>query len=220
MSTQPRAEDWAQESLADEVDALRRQLKEQREALAATQMALGWADLKLNTVLQLVSLMGAGGDTEEVLDQAAEIIRQASECESATIFLVDPDREEIYFAAARGPKGEAVKGLRLPRGRGVVGWTIEENQAVAISDVHRDSRFYKEISESVGYAVYSILSVPLRARGQAVGAIEVLNKPRREPFVADDIDLVQTAANVVSVIVAQAGLAPGESGRDQGHGRD
>jgi len=215
MNEQPQAEALAQESLAAEVDSLRRQLKAQGEALAAAQMALGWADLKLNTVLQLVPLIGAEGDTEEVLDQAAEIILRASECESATIFLLDPDREEVYFAAAKGPKGEAVKGLRLPRGQGIVGWTIEENQAVAISDVHRDPRFAKEISESVGYAVYSILSVPLRAHGRAVGAIEVLNKPRQEPFIANDIELVQTAANVVSVIVQRAGLLPGGPRRDE-----
>ncbi|HIE53020.1 MAG TPA: GAF domain-containing protein [Armatimonadetes bacterium] len=201
MAEQVTITNASAEELQQQIATLQRQLEERTDSLAQAQAALGWLNLRFNTLQQLMHLFNEDLSLAEALDQALEVILSVSECEAGSIFLLDEEKDELYFAAVRGPSAEQLKKVRLKRGEGIVGWAIEENETVAVSDVYRDARFKREISESVGLEVNSVLCAPIRVRGVPIGAIEVLNKPHQEPFVADDSDLLNTAAHAVGLLI-------------------
>ena len=60
-------------------------------------------------------------------------------------------------------------------------------RSLIVNDTDTDSRFYAEISKSIGYPTYSILAVPMRVRDVTVGVIEILNKKQKKYFTQDDL---------------------------------
>jgi hypothetical protein len=130
-----------------------------------------------------------------LLDTAMRIIG----CEAGTVFTADLGRSDLSFEVVRGPTADKLMALQLkvPVGVGIVGFCAQENVAVAVSDVEKDSRFYRVVSEATGYQTRSLLCAPMAREGRVVGCLEVVNKKGNKPF--DQKDLA-----VLSYLAAQA----------------
>jgi len=143
-------------------------------------------------------------DSEKNISKAMEIAMDLSmkymDCESGSVFLVDIDKNDLYFSAIRGPKAEDLKKLniRIPMGIGVVGFCSEENVSLALSDVNRDPRFYRAISQKLGYPTYSILCVPMFKNGRVYGAIQLINKKSNNTFSSGEIAVIDYIATHVA----------------------
>ncbi len=132
---------------------------------------------------------------EFVLDNAMRIIG----CEAGSVFTADLGRQDLSFEVVRGPSADKLMslGLKVPIGVGVVGFCAQENVCVAVSDVEKDSRFYRAVSEATGYQTRSLLCAPMARKGRVVGCLEVLNKKGGKPY--DQKDMA-----VLSYLAAQA----------------
>ncbi len=178
------------EQLEEELARVREALEEKKQEFAVLQKAYSSMSERLSVLQEIQPLLTIFRDEESLLEKIIDIILNRLEVDAGTIFLIDEPNEELYFAAVRGPKAEAVKGFRIKVGEGISGWVCQQNEPVAMSDVTKDTRFNREISQAVGYEVRSILCVPLRIRGKVVGCIEVLNKTHNDVFTSDDIELL------------------------------
>ena len=65
----------------------------------------------------------------------------------------DISDDDLQFVAATGPKASEVMKFRVPMGQGIVGFAAQEGVSLAVSDVEKDDRFYKDISDKIGYPV-------------------------------------------------------------------
>ena len=132
---------------------------------------------------------------EFVLDNALRIIG----CEAGSVFTADLGRRDLSFEVVRGPTADKLMslGLKVPIGVGVVGFCAQENVCVAVSDVEKDPRFYRAVSEATGYQTRSLLCAPMARQGRVVGCLEVLNKKGGKPY--DQKDMA-----VLSYLAAQA----------------
>jgi signal transduction histidine kinase len=74
-----------------------------------------------------------------------------------------------------------------------------------VSDVARDRRWFKGVDQVSGYQTRSLLCVPLRVKGQVIGALEVLNK-RDGPFTDDDLRLVSSLGDLAAQAIENARL--------------
>lgn len=128
-----------------------------------------------------------------LLDLAMQQIR----CESGSVLISRLGSGELRFAVARGPKaGELMRlGLTVPMGVGIAGFCAQENVALAVSDAERDPRFYRAVSEAVGYKTRSILCAPIAAGGRVHGALEVLNKLGGGSFDGTDLAVLAYLAH-------------------------
>jgi hypothetical protein len=129
------------------------------------------------------------------LDTAMRIIG----CEAGTVFTADLGRKDLSFEVVRGPSADRLMalGMKIPIGVGVVGFCAQEDVCLAVSDVEKDSRFYRAVSEATGYQTRSLLCAPMSRHGQVVGCLEVVNKQGGKPF--DQKDLA-----VLSYLAAQS----------------
>jgi len=190
---------------AQEAAALRQRLEERQREFAVLQRAFTLVTAQNQAMQQLLRVALHSPSLDEVLDRSVDLMMDLLKAEAGSLFLVDREAGEVYFKVAKGPAGDKVKGFRIKLEEGIVGWVATENETVAISDVSRDIRFKREISDSVGYDVRSILAVPFRLRGQVVGVFEILNKEGGDVFLADDRDMIMTLSNYLGLLLQLAG---------------
>ncbi len=132
-----------------------------------------------------------------LLDLAMEKIPS----ESGSFYVADLNRRDLGFAAVRGPKaGELVAlKLRVPMGKGLVGFCAQEGVGVAISDVQRDKRFYKEISQRLGYDTKSMITTPVIHDNRTLGAIQLINKNGSTSFSASELSILHYLAHQAAI---------------------
>lgn len=189
------------EQLEEELLRVKEELAEKKQEFAVLQKAYTSLSARMGVLQEIQPLIAIFRDEEALLEKIIDIILNRLEVDAGTIFLIDEAKEELYFAAVRGPKAEAVKGFRIKVGEGIAGWVTQQNEPVAMSDVTKDARFKKDISQAVGYEVRSILCVPLRVRGKVVGCIEVLNKTHEDVFSSDDIELLTGISHTLGILL-------------------
>jgi hypothetical protein len=136
-----------------------------------------------------------------LLDLAMEKVR----CESGSVFLASLGGTDLAFAVARGPKADEVLrlGIRVPMGVGIVGFCAQENVCLAVSDAEKDPRFFRTVSDAVGYATHSLLCAPVAAAGRVWGALELLNKAGGKPFEGGDLAVLSYLAHRAAEFLAR-----------------
>ena len=117
--------------------------------------------------------------------------------DSGTVYVADLNRHDLGFAAVRGPKAAELLALklRIPMGKGFVGFCAQEGVAVAISDVQRDKRFFREISDRIGYETRSMLTTPIILHGRTLGAIQLINKKGSSSFNQGELSVLHYLAH-------------------------
>jgi GAF domain-containing protein len=135
-------------------------------------------------------------DRQQGLEFALDLAMSTIGCEAGSVLLADLGASDLTFAAVRGPSAQKLLslGLTVPMGVGVVGFCAQENVCLAVSDAPKDPRFYRAVSEAVGYQTRSLLCAPLARHGKVLGALEVLNKKGDEPFSQRDLAVLSYLA--------------------------
>jgi len=143
---------------------------------------------KFGTLIEISALINSNyGDATSLLTQILESAMKLTEGESSSLIILDRDIGKLRFEIALGPKGRDVKKFLLNPGEGIAGWVAVHGRALIVNDTDTDSRFYPDISKSIGYPTYSIMAVPMKVREETVGVIEILNKRQKKYFTQDDL---------------------------------
>ena len=134
-------------------EELEKKLKEKEEEFFYLSRSFSYLSLKLSVFQEMHTLINTVDDLHLLLEKIMEIVLRVMEAESGSILLIDEEKNQLYFEVAKGPKGEEVKKYRLNLDEGIVGWVVTQNEPVVLSEVKKDPRFKKEISEAIGYEV-------------------------------------------------------------------
>ena len=181
--------------LQAEIAILRRQIDEQRLAV----------DLRRAFTLgSTAGVISAPVVPARLLEMIVQVAADVISARAASLFLIDPEQQDLVFEVAIGPKAEAVEKFRVPLGHGVAGIVALTGQAMAVSDVQSDPRHASDISRSVGYLPESILCVPLFYDDQVIGVLELLDKEGATSFGPSDIDHLGLFANLAAVAIEQS----------------
>lgn len=142
-------------------------------------------------------------DLEALLHLIADTTTQMLDADRATIFLVDPDKNEIWSKVALG-SGE----IRAPVGRGIAGTVAATGETINIPDAYADPRFNPEPDRKSGYRTRSLLTFPMRSRGddaRIIGVFQAVNK-KAGAFTDDDVEMGGALASSAAVAVENAQL--------------
>ncbi len=128
---------------------------------------------------------------ESMIDQLLEVftykIGDLLEAERASLFLLDPERDELWSKVAESGGGPPLE-IRVERTRGVVGAVFASGEAENIPDASADSRFDRAVDRASGFVTRNLLVLPLRdLEGRVFGVAEVLNKRGDAPFSDSDL---------------------------------
>jgi len=144
----------------------------------------------------------------ETLDCALELLDAAD----ASLLLIDEETDELVFALTYGTVRETLPGYRFDRRQGIAGWVAEHLDPAIANNVRTDRRFLRDVDEHLGFETHSLVAVPLVARGNVLGVIEVLNKRSRNGFTEDDASLLSILATIAASALDYAASTPVEAG--------
>ena len=160
---------------------------------------------KLETLIEINALINSDySDLQGVLQRILESAMRLIECEAASLLLLNPENNKLYFEVALGSKGPDVKKFSLNLGEGIAGWVAEHNRSLIVNDVDRDTRFYAEIGRKVGFTTDAILAVPMRIKERSVGVIEMINKKSGRDFNQGDLQWLEIFATQAALAIQNA----------------
>jgi signal transduction histidine kinase len=136
-------------------------------------------------------------DLDLLLNRILVAARDIAEAGAASILLYDSAARQLYFQAATN-MDPMMRGLVVPMDS-IAGWIVTNRQPLRIDDVHKDTRYFKNVAKTVSLDTKNIIGVPLITKDKVIGVMEVLNKEQGE-FNEIDEDLL-------SVLGAQAAIA-------------
>ncbi len=104
---------------------------------------------------------------------------------------------DLYFAAARGRVADKLADIRIPRGKGIVGFSVQNGCSMAVSDVNSNEQFYRDVSDKTGFETRSILCAPITANDRTLGAIELVNKIGTDRWTQEELNVVEFLAQKI-----------------------
>lgn len=126
--------------------------------------------------------------------------------EAGSLLLMAEDTSsELEFKIAVGSAGQDLIGTRFSRRRGLIGEVVSRGRPIIVNDAANDPRWAGEQSVT-GFATHTILAVPLIAKSETIGVLEVLNKRNSERFDDEDAKLLSTFAGQAAVAIENARL--------------
>lgn len=160
--------------------------------------------INYDTLLKVAGAISHSKDPEEVVLMTVESIKTALGVKGCAIFLVNRRTDELELAASFGLSEDYIGKGPLSAMRSIAGSLREP---VAIYDVTDDPRIqYPEEAQKEGIA--SILSVPVMAGGQSIGALRVYTAEPWE-FTLEDVNFVQAMASMAGMAIEMARLYKG-----------
>jgi sigma-B regulation protein RsbU (phosphoserine phosphatase) len=144
-------------------------------------------------------------DLSQLLEKITAGIRTYLGCAEASIFIYDPEKEELAFRTATGDKSEALKQITLKKGQGIAGWIAAERRGVIIDDCSRDPRHAVLTDQRTNFQTRSLLGVPVLMGDRLLGVLEAVNKIRGK-FSQADMRLLAKIAAFLAVPLQNAVL--------------
>ncbi|MBN1873981.1 MAG: GAF domain-containing protein [Anaerolineae bacterium] len=144
-------------------------------------------------------------DLDHLLFTVLEEVRHLLNASACSIWLVDPDTEELVCRHLTNPQYRGMRGWRLPPGKGLAGWVAQNAKSLIIPDVHSDPRYYAEVDKATGLQVRSALTVPLWSKRKVMGVLQVVDVEVGH-FSTNDLKLLESLATSAATAIAQANL--------------
>ena len=135
----------------------------------------------------------------DTLLAAADALAAEFEDTRVAIALLDQESDTLQVIANAGfPPG--VDDAHIPMGEGITGWVAQHGEPVLVPDVRLDPRYIELDSDT-----RSELCLPLATGSLVIGILNV-ESPQPNAFTEDDLRLLSTLANNLSVLVERARL--------------
>jgi GAF domain-containing protein len=154
------------------------------------------------TDLRAAVAAGALGSEEnyrELLQSIVEVARAIFGAKASSVFLHDEESDELVFEAVAGEGADDLVGRRFPSSTGVAGWVLVTRQPLVIEEIQQDPRWSREVAESTGFVPKGLMAVPLLHEDDALGVLEVLDRPQKAAFSLAEMDLLGLFANEAAI---------------------
>lgn len=124
---------------------------------------------------------------DDILAELLVIITDQTQGDRSTIFLNDPESQELY---SRKAEGKLKHEIRILNTHGIAGFVFSKGEPIIVHDVQNDPRFEKSIDEDTGYDTRNMLCLPIQnAQLEIIGVVQVLNK-KQGRFTKSDLNHV------------------------------
>src|SRR5579862_8154360 len=183
--------------LQQELDARDRQLRDATLLIEQMRGELEETAGEAEALRRVGEATGSAFDLEEMLKVTADIAIQMTGTDSCQVYLYDRNKDELVLRAADESAQGMIGKIRLKLGEGITGWVARERRHVAvIREATTDHRFkyFPEIHEE---EYESMLSVPLVAKNEVLGVINVRTR-RPHAYSKNQVRLLSGIASQVA----------------------
>lgn len=143
-------------------------------------------------------------ETEHLLQQTVELVREQFGLYYVGVFLSDPEKEWAILRAGTGAAGKAMieRGHRIRIGSGMIGWSIANAQPRVASNISADAvrLVASELPETRSEG-----AIPLRLGDEIMGAITVQSR-QPDAFGELEVDTFLALADLIAVSLENSRL--------------
>ncbi len=159
---------------------------------------------ELSALYDVTAVASEPLDLKTMLERLLERVLQAMRNNIGVIHLLDQTEKLLRLTAQQGFLPDAAAQIdSLAVDSGLAGWVIKSGEPLVVHDVLTDPRAF-HIANIVPQTAY--VGVPIKARGQVLGALGVFKEKEQPPFSMDEVTLLTSIADHVGVVVESARL--------------
>ncbi|MEO0562684.1 MAG: GAF domain-containing protein [Chloroflexota bacterium] len=184
-----------------ELKHLKARLDKVQKEYAGKQIEL----TQLRALADTTALITSTLDVDEVLNQVMDTVIRLTGAERGYIMLKNHETNEMEFRIARGMAQEQLDNNEFIVSRTIVNRVVGSGEPVLTDNASDDERFQGQDS-IVGFALRSILAVPLQTRGETVGVVYCDNRILQGLFRQHEMNLLTAFADQAAVAVENARL--------------
>ncbi|MCB1192566.1 MAG: GAF domain-containing protein [Leptospiraceae bacterium] len=152
---------------------------------------------KLSLLMDVAKSIMAEMDTISLMTVIVGTVTKVMDADRSSLFLIDKETGELWSLVAQGMSQSVI---RLPMGKGIVGYVAQTGITTNIPDAYEDDRFNKSFDLKTGYRTKSILCMAMKNQhSEILGAIQVLNKLDGTEFSEDDEDLLAAFSSLAGI---------------------
>lgn len=182
----------------------RSQLEIAHQELKTHIQAIKENERNLASLNQISSTISQSLELEQVLNAAIDNVVDIMQVDVAWIFLLNEETRELELSAHRGFSEEFARGIdRLKIGEGFSGMVAKTGKPLFTEDASQDSRLVRDVL--IKYNVHSLLAVPLSAKGEVNGTLDIAMHSYRM-FQEEEIEQLTAIGNQIGVAVENARL--------------
>ncbi len=141
-----------------------------------------------------------------LMKEIMKIVKEQVGAEACSLYLIDEEKQELWFEVALGEKGSKVKEIRLKMGEGIAGWVAQEGIKLNLKDVNNDPRFARNISKKIEHKQKSMLTLPIKIGSKTIGVIQLINKISGGFFNKSDEELMDGMCSQIAIALENAKL--------------
>ncbi len=162
---------------------------------------------QLELLMEFSSILSSTLDTSRVRELAMKATCKLLDCEGATLYLVDEEKQELYFETIVGAvSSEQFKEIRLPINETSIAGTVAfKRKGLIVNKVNEEKRHFKGADQKNQFQTRTMVCVPVEAKGKLLGVLQALNKTHSS-FQDTDQRLLETLAHQVAIAVENASL--------------
>ncbi|WHH61071.1 HD domain-containing phosphohydrolase [Petroclostridium sp. X23] len=141
---------------------------------------------------------------KSLLKEIMETVKAETNAEACSLYLIDEEKQELWFEIALGEKGDKVKEIRLKIGEGIAGWVAKEGVTLNIKDVNEDARFKRDIGKKIDFKQKAMLTMPVKFKDKTIGVLQIINKKGGSIFNHYDEELLEGISSQIAIALENA----------------
>lgn len=144
-------------------------------------------------------------DLESVLKHIVDVVVEVTKADACLLYLLSDGRDELILRASKNPHPKLIGRITIGLGEGITGWVARERTRVVIPSNASDDPRFKFFHNLPEDRYQAFVSVPIMAKSEVVGVINVQHKRTRR-YRPDELALLSTIANQVGGGIENARL--------------
>ncbi len=144
-------------------------------------------------------------DLESVLRHIVDVVVEVTKADACLLYLLSDNKEELILRASKNPHPKLIGRITIGMGEGITGWVARERTSVVIPNHANDDPRFKFFHNLPEDRYQAFVSVPIMAKKEVVGVINVQHK-RSKRYRPDELALLTTIASQVGGAIENARL--------------
>lgn len=144
-------------------------------------------------------------DLEAILKHIVEVVVEVTKSDACLLYLLSDSQDELILRASKNPHPKLIGRITIGLGEGITGWVAQERTRVVIQSNANDDPRFKFFHNLPEDRYQAFVSVPIMAKKEVVGVINVQHK-RPKRYQPDEMALLSTIANQVGGAIENARL--------------
>lgn len=154
-------------------------------------------------LLDISKRISAQKSLDDIFKTLLEMCTAELNSERGTLFLNDPDTEELY---SRFTQGAIPREIRVMNNSGIAGHVYNTGESIITDNPYSIPYFNSSVDEQTGFVTRNMLCVPVRtAKGDIIGVAQMLNKLEGQ-YTQNDLALFEAMTSQAALALESAQL--------------